>query len=91
MKTRDYVFALLLLVCSAITISLLMKSCKLSEAEQVKNEIKTDEDSIRAIQAKRDSANIKLIPFSDGGRDSVVQSVNDKNGFDLSVRPKGRD
>lgn len=88
MKTKEVVFGLLLLVCSAITISLLMKSWKLSEKEQLKNEIQANEDTIKAIQAKRDSANRATIPFSDSARAKVVESVKRKTGFDLSVRPQ---
>lgn len=91
MKTREYVFALVLLACSAITISLLMRSCKLSEAENLKKEIEKNGKDIQAIQKKRDSANATVIPFSDSARAKVVESVKCKTGLDLSVRPKGRD
>lgn len=86
MKTREYVFALVLLACSAITISLLMRSCKLSEAENLKKEIEKNGKDIQAIQQKRDSANAVRIPFSNAGRDSVIGSVNRKTGFDLYLR-----
>lgn len=86
MKTRDYLLGLVLLVCLAVTISLWMKSCELSEEKQLKKQIKNYEDSIRTIQAKRDTANAVRIPFSDSARTKVVESVNRKTGFDLSVR-----
>ena len=86
MKTKEVVFGLLLLVCSAITISLLMKSCKLSETEQLKNEIQANEDTIEDIQKKRNANNAAVI--TDSNRSKVVESVNRKNGFNLSVRPQ---
>lgn len=86
MKTRDYLLGLALLVCAAITISLWMKSCELSEEKQLKKQIKNYEDSIRTIQTKRDANNATVIPFSDSARTKVVESVNAKTGFDLSVR-----
>lgn len=89
MKTKEVVFGLLLLVCSAITISLLMKSCKLSETEQLKNEIQANEDTIEDIQKKRNANNAAVI--TDSNRSKVVESVNRKNGFNLSVRPQKAD
>lgn len=59
--------------------------------EQLEQRIKDNGQVIKDIQKKRDSANAVTIPFSDSARTKVVESVNDKNGFDLSVRPKGRD
>lgn len=84
MKTRDYVIGLLLIICSAITISLLMKSCKLSEDEKLKKEIKTNEATIEAIQAKRNANNAAVI--TDSNRAETVESANRKNGLDLFVR-----
>ena len=67
----------------------LIKSCsKAREKGRLKQEIKKDEAAIKHIQQKRDSANAVRIPFSERGRDSVVESVNRKNGFGLSVRPQ---
>ena len=84
MKTRDYVIGLLLIICSAITISLLMKSCKLNESEKLKKENQVNEATIGDIQAKRNTNNAAVI--TDSNRAKVVDSVNTKNGLDLSVR-----
>ena len=86
MKTRDYVIGLVLLACSAITISLFMKSCELSEEKQLKKENQVNEATIGDIQAKRNTNNAAVI--TDSNRAKVVDSVNTKNGFDLSVRPQ---
>ena len=90
MKTRDYVIGLVLLACSAITISLFMKSCELSEEKQLKKENQVNEATIGDIQKKRDAANADSVPFSDSTRTNVVESVNSKNGFKLSVRKPKR-
>ena len=84
MKTRDYVIGLVLLACSAITISLFMKSCELSEEKQLKKENQVNEATIGDIQAKRNTNNAAVI--TDSNRAKVVDSVNTKNGLDLSVR-----
>lgn len=81
-------FALLVVVLAAITVLLAVKSCQLSPSEQLKKENRTHEATIKAIQAKRDTANADTVPFSDSKRTKVVESVNDKTGFDLSVRPQ---
>jgi hypothetical protein len=66
-----------------------VQSCNRPTREEIlKDEIKTNEATIEAIQAKRDSANADTVPFSDSKRTKVVESVNDKTGFDLSVRPQ---
>lgn len=88
MKTRDYVIGLVLLACSAITISLFMKSCELSEEKQLKKENQVNEATIGDIQKKRDAANAVVI--ADSTRTNVVESVNSKNGFKLSVRKPKR-
>lgn len=64
-----------------------VQSCNRPTREEIlKDEIKKNEAAIKHIQQKRDSANAVRIPFSERGRDSVVESVNRKNGFGLSVR-----
>lgn len=86
MRTREYILGIVVLTCTAITISLLMRSCKLSEADSLKNEIRKNEEAIRAIQTKRDSANRAVIPFNDAQRDSVMESVKRKTGLNLHLR-----
>jgi len=64
-----------------------VQSCNRPTREEIlKDEIKKNEEAIKAIKAKRDSANRAVIPFSDSARAKVVESVNRKNGLDLFVR-----
>ncbi len=61
------------------------------EKQQLEKRIKDNEQAIKDIQQKRDSANAVRIPFSNAGRDSVVGSVNRKTGFNLHLRDKNGD
>jgi hypothetical protein len=90
MKAKYIVFGLLVLVLSVITVSLAVKSCRLTEKEKLQIEIQSNEANIQQIQSKRDAANADSVPFSDSTRTNVVESVNSKNGFKLSVRKPKR-
>jgi hypothetical protein len=90
MKAKEVLICIVLLVCSVITVSLVLKSCQLSEKEVLQKENKIHEADIQSIQKKRDANNNTAIPFSDSARAAVVESVNSKNGFKLSVRKPKR-
>ena len=64
----------------------LVQSCNRPKEKILKQQIQDNEKAIEKIKAKRDSANRVSIPFSKTGRDSVVQSINRKTGFNLHLR-----
>lgn len=83
MKKIHYIVACCILIATALSISLAVKSCKLNEEEELKNQIKEDEATIDSIQITRDANNNDTIPFTDIKRNEVLRSVNEKNGLNL--------
>lgn len=88
MKLR-ILYWLLISVIVLISIFGIIKSCLVErEKEQLEKRIKQNEQIIKDIQQKRDSANAVRIPFSERGRDSVVGSIKRKTGLSLHLRNK---
>ncbi|MCP1384795.1 hypothetical protein [Runella salmonicolor] len=83
MKKIHYIVGCCILIGAALSISLALRSCKLNEYEKIQNDIKANEADIDSLQVVREANNNTAIPFSDNKRDSVLQSVNAKNGFNL--------
>lgn len=87
MKKREYIAGALVLLLTAAMIALALKSLRLTESEKIEQNIDGYEKEIQKIKARRDSANDARIPFDDAERKRVLDSVNKKHGFNLSVRP----
>ena len=87
MKKFHYIVACCIIVALALSITLAVNSCDLTESEKLEQNINTHEKELEKIRSKRDSANATPIPFSDIERQRIIDSINHRHGFNLSLRP----
>ena len=87
MKKWEYIAGALLVLFTAAMIALALKSLRLTESEKLEQNIDSYEKEIQEIKARRDSANAVPIPMSESERKRILDSVNKRHGFNLSVRP----
>jgi hypothetical protein len=80
---------LLVILVAISAVVLTIRACK--STVDLKQRIKQNEEELKNIDSTRAKNNAMPIPFkSDVVRDSVMESVNKKNGFGLHLRkPKG--
>lgn len=81
MKATKTLFLVLVAISAVV---LIIRACK--NTVDLKQRIKQNEEELRNIDSTRAKNNAVTIPFADNTRDSVLESVNKKNGFGLHLR-----
>ena len=87
MKKIHYIFGCCIVIALAFSITIAVNSCKLTESEKLEINIDSYEKQIEKIKARRDSVNRLPIPFTEPQRERILDSINRKHGFNLSLRP----